>query len=119
MIKLISIGFFKELPYGEKFGTSLKEATSKFSGADIGKVSSYLKSGVAFVVAPGISRDILSGNNEIIGGLALLTDGIFLWPSDLAYYVENYQIDLPSELVTHMKANDWKIPAVNVSMLEM
>jgi hypothetical protein len=119
MIKLISVGFFKELPYGDQFGASLKEVISKFSGSDIGKVSSYLKSGVAFVVAPGTSRDILSGHDEIIGSLALLTDGIFLWPSDLAYYVDNYQIDLPSELMMHMKANDWRVPAVNISMLEM
>jgi hypothetical protein len=118
-MKLIRVGFFRELSYGDQFGASLKEAVSKFSGADISKVDFYLKSGVAFVVAPGISRDILSENHGIIGSLALLTDGTFLWPSDLAYYVEKYQTDLPRELLMHMEANDWKIPAVDVSMLEM
>ncbi len=54
------------------------------------EILAYLRSGTLFVVAPGISRGYLSAGREIIGALVLLTDGKFIWPSDLAYYVEKY-----------------------------
>ncbi|BEU70315.1 hypothetical protein ACI2S3_24955 [Ralstonia nicotianae] len=118
-MKLIGVGFFKELPYGSELGGSLVECTQKFSGRFQTEVLSYLKSGVSFVVAPGLSRDVLSSELEIIGPLALLTDGKFLWPSDLAYYVERHRVELPQEFLEYMAMNSWKVSAVDVSILEI
>lgn len=92
---------------------------SKILGRFQTEVLSYLKSGVSFVVAPGLSRDVLSSELEIIGPLALLTDGKFLWPSDLVYYVERHWVELPQEFLEYMAVNSWKVPAVDVSVLEI
>ncbi|MDO3617322.1 hypothetical protein Q3O97_15835 [Ralstonia pseudosolanacearum] len=118
-MKLISVGFFKELPYGYETSDSLGSSCSKFVGGDIEKVLAYLRAGNPFVVAPGISMDYLSGGKCIIGSLALLTDGKFVWPSDLAYYVDKYRVGLPPEFLMHMEASDWKVPMVDISSLEM
>ncbi|MET2523851.1 hypothetical protein [Ralstonia pseudosolanacearum] len=118
-MKLISMGFFKDLPYGNESGGCLVEHTHKFSGLFQEDVLSYLKSGVSFLVAPSLSRDVISSELEIIGSLALLTDGKFLWPSDLAYYVERHRVELPQEFFEYMAVNSWKVPAVDVSVLEI
>jgi hypothetical protein len=117
MTRLISVGFFNELSYGKGSGESLNECRSKFSEENIEEVLLYLKAGIPFAVAPGLSRDYLSSSHEIIGSLSLLTDGIFLWPSDLAYYVEKYQVSIPPSFYLHMKNNGWKVKFVDVSKL--
>ena len=118
-MKLIQVGFFKELPYGEKSGGSINECCFKFSGDHMMEILSYLKAGIPLAVAPGISRDCISSSHEVIGSLSLLTDGIFVWPSDLAYYVEKYKVDVPSSFCSHMKENNWKIAPVDISILAM
>jgi hypothetical protein len=118
-VKLIHVGFFRELPYGDKEGSLLKDSVSSFSGADVERVVTYLKSGVVFIVAPGVSMDHFSNGQEVIGPLTLLTDGKFLWPSDLAFYLQRYKIAIPSDLLRHMETNGWKIPSVDISILEM
>ena len=118
-MSLISVGFFKELPYGDETGGSLNECRSKFSGEHMEEILSYLKTGVLFVVSPGLSRDYFSPSHEIIGSLSLLTDGVFIWPSDLGFYVEKYRVDIPLSFYLHMKKNDWKIAPVDISRLEM
>jgi hypothetical protein len=117
--KLRGVGFFRELPYGDQNGESLENGVAKVSLENMDRIISYLKSGVAGVVAPAISRDFLSPRHEIIGSLALRTDGEFLWPSDLAHYVEKYRVGLPEDFLRHMEMNDWQVPVVDTSALEL
>jgi hypothetical protein len=41
----------------------------------------------------------------------VLTDGVWVWPSELAYYVEAFHLRLPTEFVSHMRNNDWQPPS--------
>jgi len=109
--KLQHVGFFRELPYGDPNGLSISSLLSEINLDEKQKIVSYLKSGVACVVSPGLSRDVLSENRNIIGSLSLLTDGIFLWPADLAHYVEKYSVGIPQEFQENMKGNAWVVPA--------
>lgn len=118
-MRLTSVGFFKDLPYGNESENRLADSVSKFSGEGYAEAISYLKSGVPFVVAPGLSKDRISGKFEIIGPLILLTDGKYVWPSDLAYYLERYRVELPNDFLCHMRDNNWKIPPVDIDGLEM
>jgi hypothetical protein len=115
--KLREVGFFRELSYGDQNGESLESAVAKASLENIERIVSYLQSGVAGVVAPRISRDFPSPRHEIIGSLALRTDGEFLWPSDLAHYVEKYRVSLPADFLRHIEMLDWQVPAVDISAL--
>lgn len=119
MRKLIRIGFFRELPYGEFSGENLRCCIFQLHSDNLERVISYLKSGVVCVVAPGLSRDVLSAGHEIIGSLALRTDGVFLWPGDLSYYVEKYRVSLPRTFLEHMSANNWTVPTVDITALEL
>jgi hypothetical protein len=66
------------------------------------ELAAYLRSRACVAVAAGLARDVLGPANGIIGTLAILTDGVYAWPSDLAYYVEKHHLELPSEFVAHV-----------------
>lgn len=111
--QLIRVGFFRELPHGDPEGPSLKNFAAAIPLQQNDRIVSYLRSGALFIALPGLSRDVLSNEHPIIGSLALWTDGIFLWPSDLSYYVEKYSVGLPREFIKHMEDNAWTVPAGN------
>ena len=39
-----------------------------------------------------------------------MTDGKYIWPGDLAYYVMNYDLQLDSEFIDHMIEHEWAVP---------
>ena len=41
---------------------------------------------------------------------ANLTDGEWTWPTELAYYVEQFHLQIPSEFFQHMAVNGWVPP---------
>lgn len=51
--------------------------------------------------AAGVFHDVLTG--AVIPGEALfLTDGKYGWRSDVAYYVDKYNMRLPAEFIKHV-----------------
>ena len=43
-------------------------------------------------------------------GTTKITDGKWIWPSSLAYYVETYDLGLPADFLEDMANNDWSVP---------
>lgn len=120
MKKLKRIGFFRELPYGEEDGDSLKSLVSKLDDPNKSEITDYLKNGILLIASPGLAKDVLGGNAEIIGGLCILTDGTWAWPSDLAYYVERYSVGLPKDFINWMHIQQWIVPEkICLELLEL
>jgi hypothetical protein len=65
------------------------------------KVVKYLKEGKELAIAPSITRDILDPNVRL-PRLSLMGDGEYEWRSDIAYYVEKYDLELPQEFIEHV-----------------
>lgn len=61
----------------------------------------YLKRGKEFAAIPGIFRDFFTGE-YIRGEELLLYDGVHVWSSDVPYYVEKYNLQLPEEFVQYI-----------------
>ena len=38
------------------------------------------------------------------------TDGKYIWPTELAYYVQKYHVRLPEKFVQHMASRNWTPP---------
>lgn len=51
--------------------------------------------------------------------MSQLTDGTWLWRSDLAYYVERYLVGVPADLVEHARRQSWRAPTIADSELLM
>ena len=56
---------------------------------------------VGDVLNPGEKAAIYPGTN---------TDGLYLWPSELGYYVRKYHVHLPNEFVARMASLNWIPP---------
>jgi hypothetical protein len=119
MKNLENVGFFEELPHGYPHGGSLAAAVGKLGDENIKDIIGYLRAGKLFVVSPGVAIDVLSKDRQLIGTLAIQTDGDWAWPSDLAYYVQTYRVALPPTFVQHMRTRRWVIGPVEIADLSL
>lgn len=110
MKKLIPIGFYKELRGGKPHEPSLREAIASTPQSHESSIVHYLKSGKLLIGSPGVVRDVLDSAVGMISAPHILTDGVYAWPAVLAYYVERYHVQLPSDFLANMSANQWTIP---------
>jgi len=61
-------------------------------------VADYLESGFRVSASPGVEVDVLNG--ELLSApRAHMTDGRFLWRTDLAYYVRKYRVAVAQDLI--------------------
>lgn len=103
------LGYYKEMPHGEESDPSIKD----FIGKNIEnkkEVCDYLKKGIVLAACGQVVKDVILPEKGIAGAPDDMTDGKWLWPGDLAYYVENYDLQLPKEFIEYMKEKDWKVP---------
>ncbi|MGE5329546.1 MAG: hypothetical protein ACM3KR_08570 [Deltaproteobacteria bacterium] len=99
------VGFFRELPHGNKAGQSLAENVSDIPHENEEAIINYLKRGAVLFASPGIMFDILDVENErIINDCNIYTDGVWMWCGDLSYYVSRYHVKLPEEFIENIKA---------------
>lgn len=108
-MKLKTIGFYKEMAQGREKDQSIFESIHKEKACNIEKICDYLNQGIAFIISPGSLQDVIQPENGISGVATSYTDGEWLWPGDLSYYVRKYALKLPEEFVETMQKNEWKV----------
>lgn len=81
------------------------------------KVIEYMKKSKVIAVAPAIVRDIINPNNKI-PELFLMTDGKYEWRSDVIYYVEKYDMELPEEFIEYVLSEINKNGLVSKELLQ-
>ena len=115
--ELRTVGFFREthpfLIRGRCHSLpSFYECLAASRPEDQNKLISYLRCGKEHDYLS--SRPILQKPEDRLlltqSGL-VLTDGIWVWPSELAYYVEVYNLQLPEEFISDIRSRDWVVPA--------
>lgn len=102
---LLRAGFFRELRHGDSDGPSLREAVDTGKGSDDETIGAYLRAGNILAATAMPVDDVLDATKTNIADLTLMTDGTWLWPSDLGYYVETYGVVVPAELRDHIVAH--------------
>jgi len=111
------VGFFKELQYGPHDGPNLLESIRRVAKADEDKMVRYLNGGHIMIASPGVVEDVIEPG-KMIATPSVLTDGLWAWPEDLAYYVAMYHVELPEEFVSHMRQRKWEPPRPDEVVLE-
>ena len=104
------VGFFSDLPHGIPTEPKLRSVVAEDPIEDEERLIEYLASGALFIASPGVVYDELSDHETLIGSAHIVTDGFWVWPRDLAYYVKQYHARLPDEFIEHARANRWTIP---------
>jgi hypothetical protein len=102
------VGAFREMGYDDD-DPSLVEARGKRAVENREQVVSYLRAGTSYLVSPGPVADYFD-ESRFAGTAGILTDGVFAWPHFLAYYVEQYDVELPAEFEQHMRERGWSAP---------
>jgi len=115
-ILLKRAGFFRELSHGDPQGPSLRLSQQSYASEHETSLLNYLTHGVAYIVSPGPTWDVLDESGPVGTG-TVLTDGEWAWPDDLIHYLEKYHVALPDEFVEHAIANHWHVPEVPRSRL--
>lgn len=108
------VGFFREvrevLREDVRGLPSIRDAVRKTGDPDEGRILSYLRGGVCLWACGGVMQDVLSPSPHVRTSPDYLTDGIWLWPGELAHYVAQHHVTLPDEFVAHMRGNGWSVP---------
>jgi hypothetical protein len=96
------IGQIREIYEDDKY-PSIKELINK-PIKNKEKVIEYMKKSKVVAFTQGKTQDLINPSNEI-DELSLMTDGDFEWRSDVIYYVEKYDMELPEEFIKHILSN--------------
>jgi len=111
---------------------SLRSLVSATPSLEEAAVLSYLGQGVDCGIYndPGILYDVLQPGKKIdfssvrlvvrdvpsvLHPHLLMTDGSWVWPGALLYYVAVYHLQLPERFLQHTRRNQWKIDASQIS----
>jgi len=109
-IDLKMIGVYNEMPYGSASDLSITDYLNQENEDIIPKICGYLDKGRVVIDSSEILGDVIDPSKGSAGIAKAFTDGVWLWPGDLSYYVRNYKLKLPDEFIKTMIKNDWKVP---------
>ncbi len=113
------VGFFRELPHGFTAAPSLLDAVNATAHEDEQRIARYLRTGTLICLTMGPGVDFLSPVRKLIDSPSLMTDGVWVWSKDLAYYVETYHVRIPEELMDRMRSCGWTPPIPSEADLEV
>ncbi|MBK7538219.1 MAG: hypothetical protein IPI49_23220 [Myxococcales bacterium] len=123
--ELLQIGFFDDFldSRGGVSGYRLKDCIADTPQEDEDKLVAYLQAGYfyrAFGDPEEELYDVLDHSAEMNLKPALLTDGTYVWATDLPYYVARYHARLPRSFLLHARRNGWQVPQdLDISSLKM
>jgi hypothetical protein len=106
------LGFFRELGHGDEDGPSLVEARQTAPTMDQDHMAQYLDAGRTVAATGVLVDDVFDPGITGVAPLELVTDGAWVWPRDLAYYVRQYNVSLPEDFVSHVRKRAWQPPAL-------
>lgn len=118
MTRLRRVGFYRELAYGDPSDPALRESLAAEPAPHEREIAAYLRSAPRLAIAPMVTYDVLDPHRAL-GTPSLHTDGAWAWPSDLAYYVETYHLQLPAQFLEHIRARNWLPPREDELPAEM
>lgn len=107
------VGFFRELRHGEADGPSLSAIRDRLDAADVEMVAGYLDSAPTLAATGSLVDDVLDPGKKGVARLEIATDGAWVWPRDLGYYVRTYRVALPPEFVATIRARQGAPPAMS------
>jgi hypothetical protein len=77
----------------------------------------YLAHGKHLTVVMGIERDPFDRTQQVMGGHSTQTDGVWCWPKMAVVLVHRYDLEVPDELLAHMRTCSFRPPALTIEEL--
>jgi hypothetical protein len=103
--------------YWKEYGESYKKFPSIKDFVDIErnkqydkiKLLEYLRKGKVIGTTSGVNFIHPFDGEHLSGSISELTDGHFIWMSDLVIYIEHYNLTIPEVWLSFIKKNDYKM----------
>lgn len=80
---------------------------------ELERVTEYLRTGAVVMAARTNAPDRLDPSRGHAVPLTFHTDGTWVWSGAVAYYLSEHGIPPEEDLVAHIRANEFKVPAVD------
>jgi hypothetical protein len=109
-------GFFAEVAGAPADAISVVEATGT-AGAERARIARYLADGYPVLHVPDAIVDPLRPD-RVAGTSTVLTDGEWVWPHALSYFVREHGVAVAEELVARARARAWSVPELSQAELE-
>lgn len=110
-------GLFRELRHGMSTGPSLVEGRGVLDLELRSLASSYLRGGSVLATTGTMVGDWFEPSQTAVAPLQLRTNGTWVWPGDLAFYVDKYGVALPPEFLAQMASESWRSPPLSQAQL--
>lgn len=110
------VGFYREQGHFRGIDLpSIRDAAPDVRLDDLPRVHKYLTEAHWVTLVMEASEDLLAGElregePELAGGPSLHSDGTWVWPHDLAYYVRKCGLALPGDFLDHIRAQRYEPP---------
>lgn len=83
-----------------------------------GELLRFLRGGSVVIRSPGLREDRLDPSRAPAVPFGYLTDGSWIWPMELAYYLERHRVLPQAELHEHIRANEFTAAEPGIPMAE-
>jgi hypothetical protein len=80
---------------------------------EAGRVAEYLRRGEAVLVTTAQMDDVVDTARQYCVPMNFRTDGLWIWTEALAYYAGEHQLEPDPELLAHIRAGGYTVPAVD------
>jgi hypothetical protein len=104
-------GFFSEIAGASQGAASVIEAVGVIE-ADRALVAHYLADGYPVLHVPDAVVDPLLPD-RVAGSSTVLTDGVWVWPHALAYFVRAHGVEVAPDLVSRAREHGWSVPELS------
>lgn len=104
---------------GTNPGTGLPVVTRpQLRDGEAPRVLAYLKAGPVVLFAHSYAEDAYYPEKAPAVPLTFATDGAWVWPGAVAYYLERYEMPPEGEFLEHIRARNYEPPEVSEQELE-
>ena len=104
---------FNELSGGTPDGSRsacLRDYVNDIAQEHEEEIARYLETAPSYSAMGKVVGDVLDPGANVVLFPGKRTDGVFVWPAEIAYYVRRYHLRLPNELVERMASLNWQPP---------
>jgi hypothetical protein len=111
--KLILLRYFREMggnPVQQRQRPSITEYVGESAQQNEDRAVAYLRGAPVIAARSGLVFDVLDPSSQVPMCVATCTDGVYIWNSTLAHYVEKYHVRLPEDFFRHMESVNWQPP---------
>ena len=108
--KEVAVAQTPERPNLENRTLSLRHNICILPSGNEDAIATYLEKAPVFSAMGRVVGDVLDPSAKVALFPGLKTDGLYVWPTELSYYVRKYHIRMPADFIERMASFNWQPP---------